>query len=386
MKFFIKPTLFVLLFLLGIGAESAMACDRSSLTLDNINDIGNDQYEITLTYTCGAGNDGTSTGAAQNTGTYAFFVSGGATVINYPGALTSPQTGTVYAGFTTYQDTVLAYSSNTYWWACVLSTCGPIQTVSQTITITTQGLPESIELLGMEGGGNPAASCMGLVVYPACGTFAGSAGADQTVYYGYAPEECATLTASGSDGSGNYSYAWSTGETNASITVCPTQNTEYTVTVTDNVSGCTSVDHADVLVVDVRCGNKVTMCKPNGTTRCVNSSKVQEKLDAGWSLGACNAKSGANAIEESITEVGLTAGPNPFGNHTRIALDMPQGDEVALRVFNMMGQEVAVLQNGPLEAGTYTFDLDGSELSPGFYVAKVALGNGQQLSLKLIRE
>ncbi|NEN24431.1 hypothetical protein G3O08_13045, partial [Cryomorpha ignava] len=49
--------------------------------------------------------------------------------------------------------------------------------------------------------------------------------------------ESLTLFASGIVGSGNYTYLWGTGETDASITVSPITTTTYTVTVTDTDNG-----------------------------------------------------------------------------------------------------------------------------------------------------
>lgn len=64
-----------------------------------------------------------------------------------------------------------------------------------------------------------------------------NAGADAAICLG----DCATLTASG-----GASFLWSTGATTASITVCPTVNTTYYVTVSN--AGCTAVDEVNVNV------------------------------------------------------------------------------------------------------------------------------------------
>ncbi len=49
---------------------------------------------------------------------------------------------------------------------------------------------------------------------------------------------------------GNYSYLWNTGATTQSITVSPSVTTTYTVTVTDNATGCLDSDQAVVEVSD----------------------------------------------------------------------------------------------------------------------------------------
>ncbi|MBN1339185.1 MAG: hypothetical protein JXA03_07670, partial [Bacteroidales bacterium] len=50
------------------------------------------------------------------------------------------------------------------------------------------------------------------------------------------PEEIQLLY---QEGTGNYSYLWSTGDTTASITVTPTQTTTYYVEITDGINWCT---------------------------------------------------------------------------------------------------------------------------------------------------
>ncbi|HSL87914.1 MAG TPA: T9SS type A sorting domain-containing protein [Ignavibacteriaceae bacterium] len=60
--------------------------------------------------------------------------------------------------------------------------------------------------------------------------------------------------------------------------------------------------------------------------------------------------------------------PNPFNPVTRISFGIPQKSNVMLRVFNLIGEEVAVLASGLYEAGTYNFDFDASGLPSGVYV------------------
>jgi len=122
-----------------------------------------------------------------------------------------------------------------------------------------------------------------------------NAGSDATVYAGYPALACATLTAVPT-GAAPYNYVWSNGATTASITVCNTVTTVYTVTVTD-VNGCTSTDNVTVNVTDVRCGNggrKVMVCHvPKGNpagahTICISSRAVAAHLAHGDHLGDCN--------------------------------------------------------------------------------------------------
>jgi len=59
--------------------------------------------------------------------------------------------------------------------------------------------------------------------------------------------------------------------------------------------------------------------------------------------------------------------PNPFNPSTSISFALPRGDAVTLRVFNLLGREVATMNLGRMEAGHHTIGFDGSSLASGVY-------------------
>ncbi len=68
--------------------------------------------------------------------------------------------------------------------------------------------------------------------------------------------------------------------------------------------------------------------------------------------------------------------PNPFNPSTSIRFGLPQASAVDLRIYNILGQEVAVLINGQnLSAGTYNYSFDASKLSSGTYIYRLQSGN-----------
>ena len=67
--------------------------------------------------------------------------------------------------------------------------------------------------------------------------------------------------------------------------------------------------------------------------------------------------------------------PNPFNPATNVEFTLPASSNVQLRVYNMLGQEVATLVNGTLTAGTHTVRFDGSRLSTGVYVYRLTAGS-----------
>lgn len=59
--------------------------------------------------------------------------------------------------------------------------------------------------------------------------------------------------------------------------------------------------------------------------------------------------------------------PNPFNPVTTISYEIPKGDFVALKVYDLTGKEVASLVNEKQEAGFYSVRFDGAKLSSGVY-------------------
>ena len=69
--------------------------------------------------------------------------------------------------------------------------------------------------------------------------------------------------------------------------------------------------------------------------------------------------------------------PNPFNPSTKISFEIPSKETVTLKVFNILGQEVATLINNEMDAGKYTFDFNASSLASGMYIYQITAGNFQ---------
>jgi hypothetical protein len=65
--------------------------------------------------------------------------------------------------------------------------------------------------------------------------------------------------------------------------------------------------------------------------------------------------------------------PNPFNPVTKISYGLPKSGLVTLKVFDMLGREVAYLVNEVKAAGTYTVDFNASQLSSGVYFYKIEM-------------
>jgi hypothetical protein len=60
--------------------------------------------------------------------------------------------------------------------------------------------------------------------------------------------------------------------------------------------------------------------------------------------------------------------PNPFNPTTNIRFSVPVSGRYSLRVFNLLGQEIAELLNKELHAGTHAVGCDGSGIPSGIYI------------------
>jgi len=67
--------------------------------------------------------------------------------------------------------------------------------------------------------------------------------------------------------------------------------------------------------------------------------------------------------------------PNPFNPSTTIAFSLPHPEFATLKVYNILGSEVASLVSGKFQAGTYRFQFDGSKLASGIYYYLLTAGN-----------
>ena len=63
--------------------------------------------------------------------------------------------------------------------------------------------------------------------------------------------------------------------------------------------------------------------------------------------------------------------PNPFNPSTKISWQLPVGSYQTLKVYDILGNEVATLVNEFREAGSYEVEFDASKLASGMYLYKL---------------
>ena len=76
--------------------------------------------------------------------------------------------------------------------------------------------------------------------------------------------------------------------------------------------------------------------------------------------------------------------PNPFNPTTMIRYSIPKSGMVTLKIYNILGQEVATIVNGHQTAGTYTASFNASRLASGVYFYRLSVGNFNNVKKMLL--
>jgi hypothetical protein len=66
--------------------------------------------------------------------------------------------------------------------------------------------------------------------------------------------------------------------------------------------------------------------------------------------------------------------PNPFNPSTNIEYSIPEASFVQLKVYDILGNEIALLVNEEQSAGAYRADFTAANLASGFYIAQLKAG------------
>jgi hypothetical protein len=75
--------------------------------------------------------------------------------------------------------------------------------------------------------------------------------------------------------------------------------------------------------------------------------------------------------------------PNPFNPTTLINFDIPNDGFVSLKIYDILGSEVAVIVNERMNSGSYKVDFNASNLPSGIYLYKLN-SSGQTITHKMV--
>jgi hypothetical protein len=88
--------------------------------------------------------------------------------------------------------------------------------------------------------------------------------------------------------------------------------------------------------------------------------------------------------QEAVREYRLSQNyPNPFNPLTKISYDIPKPGFVTVKIYDMLGKEIAVLVNETKSQGRYIVEFDGSSFSSGTYFYRLE-SNGYIATKKML--
>lgn len=111
---------------------------------------------------------------------------------------------------------------------------------------------------------------------------------------------------------------------------------------------------------------------PDGKTMYIGTFSTAVPAVQKWTRSTASSLDGDTRVSEFALSQNY---PNPFNPSTRISFTIPQAGDVTLKVYDMLGREVATLVNGTMAAGTHYATFDASGMSSGIYLYELRSGN-----------
>jgi hypothetical protein len=81
--------------------------------------------------------------------------------------------------------------------------------------------------------------------------------------------------------------------------------------------------------------------------------------------------------------------PNPFNPSTTISFALPLASRVVIKIYDIVGREVATLIKGELAAGLYRYPFNGSGYSSGMYIYRmsaISVQNGNEQTFTSVKK
>ncbi len=140
---------------------------------------------------------------------------------------------------------------------------------------------------------------------------------------------------------------------------------------TNNLNGKSLVDSVVNIVV-----NKITQGKITETRIDESYNRIMLKKQS---------LTGLRELADKILpdEYGLVNYPNPFNSTTQINVKIAKPGILSIKVYSVIGEEVAEIVNSFYEAGVHKFYFNSKELSSGVYLLRMSIGE-KNISHKLI--
>lgn len=108
----------------------------------------------------------------------------------------------------------------------------------------------------------------------------------------------------------------------------------------------------------------------------VNNILYAGSIDNGIWKGQLESPTGITENETVVSRFALDQNyPNPFNPVTKIQFSLPESGFTRLKIFNMLGQEVASVVSGNLQAGLHTYSFEAQNLASGVYYYRLESGS-----------
>ena len=126
----------------------------------------------------------------------------------------------------------------------------------------------------------------------------------------------------------------------------------------------------------------IAFIQGNGTSTQQHSYTYSDQnvTDGSYSYRLRQVDFDGSSAYSQVVEVNVTAPkvyslaqnyPNPFNPTTQINFSLATDSKVTLKVFDILGQEIATLLNGNLLAGPHFVNFDASKLTSGVYLYRM---------------
>ena len=128
--------------------------------------------------------------------------------------------------------------------------------------------------------------------------------------------------------------------------------------------------------------NRVHVFELDPDTDLAADAERDEVAERSADLGATDATASAQATSVAFE---LSTFPNPTANRAAVAFSVEAAGAVRLSVVDALGREVAVLADGPVEAGRHQAELDATSWPAGIYLVRLATADGRVATQRLTR-
>lgn len=120
----------------------------------------------------------------------------------------------------------------------------------------------------------------------------------------------------------------------------------------------------------------------NGMSGTTTSDQMINTL-IDWMRGITDVP-GDNGQAALPVSISLATWPNPFNAEMTVRYELPARQQVTLSVYNLIGQQVATLAQGPAAAGQHLVTWNASDLASGVYLVRLDAGATTKLQKVLL--